>query len=53
MASDPHSDDYCLSCGMEPTVDGPTMHPVVGLQDAVLCEECASDMKRELASASV
>lgn len=38
--SDPHEDDECLVCGRPSSVDGPTMHPVVGFENGVLCQDC-------------
>lgn len=39
-SDDPHSDDYCVVCWRSPTADGPMMHPVIGVENACVCDDC-------------
>jgi hypothetical protein len=43
--TNPHRNDYCVVCGDSPSSDGPKMHPVVGIDDGVVCEKHITERK--------
>lgn len=43
--TDPHADDYCVVCGQQPSVDGPLVHPVAGIEYGVICDTHVTERK--------
>ena len=39
--SDPHENDYCVVC-LKGVRRGVTMHPVAGIENGCICEECSN-----------
>jgi len=42
MTPDPHAHDYCVVCGVNPTVEGEIMYPVNGIENGCVCGDCVN-----------